>query len=164
MKRLLVLLILAAATVDVVVGVAAPTAEPAPTKIAPRVAVNGIWLGGLTSEQARSTLRSSLERPLRLSYGERRWLVRPARLGATAAVDEAVARALAARPGQRISLDVTASMPALRRYVRWLNRRFSEPARDAELVGLVNLAPSISEGAPGVAVRQDAMVRSLAQA
>ena len=161
MKRLLVVLIVAAAAVDVVVGVAAPTAEPAPARIAPAVSVTGVRIGNLTSEEARSRLRASFERSLAFVYGDRRWYVKPARLGARAAIDSAVARALTARRGERLLLDVEASAPEIRRYVRRLDRQFSVPAQDAELVGLANLSPSFSEATPGVAVRQRAVARSI---
>lgn len=158
MKRLL------AATFLLLVslGVAAPDAARKPVVIAPGVTVAGVKVGGLTSEPARTRIERAFSRPLRLVYGQKRWRISPRYLGANAAVDEAVARALRAAPRARINLRVSAARPRIRRYVRRLDRLFSRHPISSAVVGVVRGRPAFSAPRSGLAVRRSEMTDALA--
>ena len=160
MKRQVTVFVVAAA----VACAAASAAGQSPAVVAPGVSVAGVPVGGLTSEPARAKVREGFERPLRFVHEGGTWTMDPYALGGAAAVDRAIARALRAPAGARIKLSVSIAAPPVRRYVRSLARRFSYPARDAQLVGLVNLRPSLSEAEPGLRVRTDVVARTITRA
>ena len=158
MKRLL------AATFLLLVslGVAAPDAARKPVVIAPGVSVAGVKVGGMTSEPARARVERAFGRPLRLSFGKKRWRISPRYLGASAAVDDAVSRALRAGPRARVNLRVTATRPTIRRYVRRLDRLFSSDPISSAVVGFAGGRPAFSEPKAGLAVRRTEMTNALA--
>src|SRR5215212_6830901 len=84
---------------------AAPGATRMPT-IPPGVIVSGVYVGDLSSEPARQELSAEFARPIRVVGSKHRWLASPQRLGAGAAIDDAVNEALAARPGTEIAVHV----------------------------------------------------------
>jgi lipoprotein-anchoring transpeptidase ErfK/SrfK len=145
-------------------GVTAPAAGPSTVVIASGVQIAGVPVGGMTSEPARERLRVRFEQPVWFSYGKRRWGVQPWKLGAGAAVDEAVGRALRADVGEHVALRVYVGERPVRRYVVSLAKRFSRPAENARLAGLVGLAPTITRDRPGIAVRRRAMERAISHA
>jgi lipoprotein-anchoring transpeptidase ErfK/SrfK len=158
-------LVVSAFVAVVAAGTAAPAAERPAVPIALGVSVADVELGGLTSEPARMRLRAAFERPLRFLYGDERWTARPQRLGARAFVDEAVTRALRARPRTEVALPVNVQRAHLRRYVSALARRFYRPAEDAHLVELTtDLRPSIEAARPGVRVDRRATERLILRA
>jgi lipoprotein-anchoring transpeptidase ErfK/SrfK len=146
----------------VTLGVAAPDAARKPVIIAPGVTVAGVRVGGLTSEPARTRVEKAFGRPLRLAFGERRWRISPRYLGASASVDQAVAKALRAAPRARVSLQVSATSPRIRRYVRRLDRLFSREPEDAYVVGFDGSRPSFSESKDGLKVSIDQMTNAIA--
>jgi hypothetical protein len=146
----------------VTLGVAAPDAARKPVPIAPGVTVAGVRVGGLTSEPARTRIEKAFGRPLRLRFGSKRWRISPRYLGASAAIDEAVARALDARPRARVSLEVSAARPRIRRYVQRLDRLFSREPVNASVTGVVRGRPAFSPEKPGLAVRRDEMTNAIA--
>ena len=158
MKRLL------AATFLLLVslGVAAPDAARKPVVIAPGVSVAGVKVGGLTSEPARTRIERAFGRPLRLSFGQKRWRISPRYLGANAAVDDAVARALRAAPRARVNLQVTATRPRIRRYVGRLDRLFAREPISSAVVGVAGGRPAFSPPRAGLAVRRTEMTNALA--
>jgi L,D-transpeptidase catalytic domain len=158
MKRLLAATFLLLVTL----GVAAPDAARKPVVIAPGVTVSGVRVGGLTSEPARTRVEKAFARPLRLSFGQKRWRISPRYLGANAAIDEAVSRALKAGPRARVSLEVSATRPRIRRYVQRLDRLFSREPISAAVVGVSGGRPAFSEAKAGLAVRRDEMTNALA--
>jgi lipoprotein-anchoring transpeptidase ErfK/SrfK len=158
-RRFLILVVLTLAGV----GAAAPSAGRAPALVAPNVAVGGIFVGGLTSEQARARLRWAFNRPLRFVFDGRRWKVPRAVFGVQADVDEGVTRALAASPGTRLRLDVRADSARVREYARELTRRFSYPAEDAHAY-LVGLTPAIAPAKPGREVREGVLEERISRA
>jgi lipoprotein-anchoring transpeptidase ErfK/SrfK len=107
-------------------------------------------------------VRAAYERPVRFAFGPERWRVPPRKLGATPDVDGAIAQALAASPGETISLSVRLSPERIRAYVEKLNRRLFVAPQNAELAGLVDLQPSITEARAGREVRQGLMSRAIA--
>jgi lipoprotein-anchoring transpeptidase ErfK/SrfK len=157
-KRLLGAIFLLAVTL----GFAAPDAARKPVVIAPGVKVAGVSIGGLTSEPARTRVEKAFGRPLRLQFGEKRWRISPRYLGASAAVDEAIARALRAAPREQLSLKVSETRPRIRRYVRKLERLFSEDPVDATVVGVDGGRPAFSPAKDGLAVRSEEMTKAIA--
>ena len=145
-------------------GVTAPAAGPSTVVIASGVTIGGVPVGGMTSEPARERLRVRFATPVRFVYGKRRWSVQPWKLGTGTAVDEAVGRALRARPGETVDLRVYVGGRTVRRYVASLANRYGRPAVNARLAGLVGLAPTITRDRPGIAVRRRAMERVIANA
>jgi lipoprotein-anchoring transpeptidase ErfK/SrfK len=162
MVRLVKRLLAATFLLLVTLGVAAPDAARKPVVIAPGVTVAGVKVGGLTSEPARTRIEKAFGRPLRLAFGKKRWRISPRYLGANAAVDEAVARALRSSPRARVNLTVTATRPRIRRYVRRLERLFSREPVDATVTGVVRGRPSFTPAKPGRAVRRTEMTNAIA--
>ena len=145
----------------VTLGVAAPDAARKPIVIAPGVTVGGVRVGGLTSEPARTRVEKAFARPLRLRFGQKRWRISPRYLGANAAIDRAVSRALEAGPRARVSLGVSATRPPIRRYVQRLNRLFSREPVNASVVGVARGRPTFTDAKPGLAVRRDEMTNAI---
>jgi lipoprotein-anchoring transpeptidase ErfK/SrfK len=146
----------------VTLGVAAPDAARKPVTIAPGVKVAGVKVGGLTSEPARMRIDRAFGRPLRLRFGEKRWRISPRYLGANAAIDEAVARALESRPRARVALEVSSARSRIRRYVQRLDRLFSREPVNASVTGVRRGRPAFSPAKPGLAVRRDVMTNAIA--
>jgi lipoprotein-anchoring transpeptidase ErfK/SrfK len=127
--------------------------DAAPPVLVPRgVTLAGIPLGGMSAEQAQAALRPAFARPVTLFYGDRHWRLRPSRFGGKSAIAEGVAEALRAREGAALDLTTSVDVDAVHRFVSAVDKRISYPAKDAELVGLVDLVPQIKEGRPGVQV------------
>jgi lipoprotein-anchoring transpeptidase ErfK/SrfK len=158
------LFVLGVAVAAGIVGVAAPVASPPSPVIARGVLVNGVLVGGLTSEPARARLREAAARPLMLSFAGERWRVQPRALDMTAAVDAAVSNALLARADEKLSLGVRVPLVSLSRYVDRLARRLDRPARNARFVGLVRGRPALSPERTGISVRTRATARAIAAA
>ena len=158
MKRLLAATFLFLVTL----GVAAPDAARKPATIAPGVQVAGVSIGGLTSEPARTRIEKAFGRPLRLRFGSKRWRISPRYLGANAAIDKAIARALDAGPRARVSLEVSAARPRIRRYVQRLDRLFSREPVDSTVTGVVRGRPAFTRPKAGLAVRRDEMTNAIA--
>jgi lipoprotein-anchoring transpeptidase ErfK/SrfK len=157
-KRLLAAIFLLAVSL----GVAAPDAARKPVVIAPGVSVAGVKVGGLTSEPARTRIEKAFGRPLRLAFGQKRWRISPRYLGANAAVDAAVARALRSASRARVDLKVSATRPRIRRYVQHLDRLFSRDPVDAAVVGVRRGRPAFSPAKAGLAVRRSEMTNAIA--
>ena len=126
----------------------------APQAVAPGVTIGGVDVGGLTADEARAAVTSSFERPLLLLVLRHRLAIRPAKLGATAAVREAVARALVASAGTALKLGVKLSRPATGRYLAYLARHFDRKPVDAQLL-LRRLQPFVTRQRPGRALRRE---------
>ena len=136
------------------------TTTTAPRTIAPGVTIGGVAVGGLTADDARAAVTASFERPLLLLVLRHRLAVSPERIGATAAVREAVARALAAVPGTALKLRVRLSRTATGRYLAFLARRFDRRPLDARL-SLRRLLPFITRQRPGRALRRERAMASI---
>jgi lipoprotein-anchoring transpeptidase ErfK/SrfK len=157
-KRLLAAIFL----LSVTLGVAAPDAARKPAPVAPGVTIAGVKVGGLTSEPARRRVERAFGRPLRLRFGDKRWRISPRYLGASAAVDAAVARALTSRPGANVPLRVGTAKARIRKYVQRLDRLFSRDPVDATVIGASSGRPEFTEAKPGLAVRRDVMTNAIA--
>jgi lipoprotein-anchoring transpeptidase ErfK/SrfK len=132
---------------------AAPNAARTPT-IAPGVIVGGVYLGGLSSEPARSRLAADFARPIPVVYGTRRWKVSLEQLGAGAGIDRAVAKALEARPGATFGLRVRWSTKRVKQFVDAVAKGIDQPAVDASLVSVGSSGPVITDAKDGIEVRR----------
>ena len=155
-----VLLLVASAAV----GVVAPPASPPPARLAAGVIVSGVAVGGLTPERARARIRAAVARPLRFRFGARSWKATPEQLQVSFAVDEAVTAALAAAPGERLSLESRVIEARVSRYVGFLAHTFNRRPVSSRLVGLIAERPLITRSKAGLAVRRQAMVEAIASA
>ena len=145
-------------------GTAVPAAGVSLPVVPADVSVGGVDVGGLVSVQAEERLAARFSRPIRLFHGNERWSVSPARLGANAAIGDAIDGAVRAKPGTRLDLEIDVDRAAVRRYVERLDRRIARPATEAQLVGLSGLAPSFTKAKPGKRVARKAMVRQITRA
>ena len=159
MRRFGVLFVLALAGI----GASAPSAGRAPVLVAPGVSVGGIYVGHLTSEQARARLRWAFNRPVRFTFGTRNWRVSAGFLGASIDADDGVTEALRARPSTRLDAKLRIDRARVRSYVRALDGRFSYEAEDAHAY-LAGLTPVIARGKPGLEIRRDATARRIERA
>jgi lipoprotein-anchoring transpeptidase ErfK/SrfK len=142
---------------------AAPGATRMPL-VAPGVIVGGVYLGGLTSEPARVQLARDFSQSIPIVLGERRWFASQRRLGAGAAVDAAVAKALAAPAGTRFDVDVRWSPKKVSRFVAEIAKQVDRDPVDAELVSVTTAGPVISQARAGVAVRTRLLQRRVERA
>jgi hypothetical protein len=140
----------------------APSAGP-PRTIGRGVRIAGINVSGLDAGQASQQITARFGTPLRFRFGKRRWSVSTSRLGLVVAVDDAVSRALKAGSGDDIDVGVAVDRKKVRRYVAALDERFGVPVKDANLVGLVNDRPSISDSKWGRAVRRGTMTAAISR-
>ena len=132
-----------------------------PVLIARGVMLAGIPVGGMSYEQGQAAVRPAFARPLHVVFHGKRWRVWPARFGVSVAIADGVSRALDAEPGTAVPLVPEVDAAAVRAYVRTLDRRFSYPAKDAELIGLEGLVPQISDATAGRKVRVDITARRI---
>jgi lipoprotein-anchoring transpeptidase ErfK/SrfK len=147
-KRFVLFVILA----GVASGAAAPSAQRT-ASVRPGVAIGGVKLGGLTSEQARNAVSWWYNRPLRFVFYGKHWTVRPAALGASVDTDDAVQQVLKATPADHLSLRVQVDRAQIRRYVRALDGRLSVAPEDATAT-LKGVRPVIEAGKPGLALNR----------
>ena len=136
----------------VAVAAAAPSGGRPLPPLPKRVKIGGGKVGGINAERARHRVRAAFGQPLHFVFGKKRWTVQPSRVGATAAVDQAVRAGLRSKPGRWVPLHIHVNSARLGRYIRQLNGRLSRPAENAQLIGLSNLRPVISSGRPGLEV------------
>jgi lipoprotein-anchoring transpeptidase ErfK/SrfK len=156
--------IVLAGLVAVGFGTAVPAAGISLPVVPRDVQVGGVEVGGLISVQAEQRLAERFGQPIRIFSGKKVWRVWPARLGARANIQNAISRALEAKPGTVLPLDIDLRQRTVKRYVARLNRRFAKPAVDAKLVGLSNLAPKFTPAKMGREVDQPLMVRRISRA
>ena len=155
MKRFVLFVALAA----IASGAAAPSAQR--TAVVPAgVAIGGIKLGGLSSEEARNAVTWWYNRPLRFVFSGKHWSVRPAVLGASVDADDAVAQVLKARPTDHLSLRVNVNTAQVQRYVRALDGRLSYDPVDATAT-LSGLRPVIRPGKTGLELNREKTVRRI---
>jgi lipoprotein-anchoring transpeptidase ErfK/SrfK len=128
------------------------TTTPPPALIPPGVTISGIAVGGLTPEEATALVRERFEAPLPVVLDRRRRLApTPEALGASAHVDEAIARARSSQPGAALTLPVLIDGDVVRAYVLAVSRRFNRRPADAQ-VFLRHLKPVVVPDRPGVTV------------
>jgi len=130
------------------------TTAPPPSLIPPGVTISGIAVGGLSPEEATTLVQEQFDVPLRIVLDRRHRLApTPETLGATAHVDEAIARARIAEPGTALTLPVLVNGSVVRAYVLDVSRRFNRRPADAH-VFLRHLKPVVVKDRPGLTVNR----------
>jgi lipoprotein-anchoring transpeptidase ErfK/SrfK len=102
--------------------------------VADGVTVGGVSVGGLTAEEAVKAVQAAASRPVTVAFRSRAWRYAPQTLGATADVDAAVRKAVAAPRGAAVDLDVQVDELTLQRWTRRFARRFDQKTRNAAVV------------------------------
>ena len=170
MKRVGLLLLLAAGLALTVVVPAARTDTPPPATttaatgtIATGVSIAGVDVGGLTPDAAATAVQQGFAKPLELDVGSTRVYVTPDLLGATAAVQKAVERAIVAAAGTQLPLPVTVDQSMTATFVAKLAKRFDRAPTDAHLF-LRASRPFITREKPGRKLDQKRAVRDVVDA
>ena len=141
-------------------GTTTTTPTP-PALIPPGVSISGIPVGGLSPEEATEVVRERFEQPLRLVLDRRHRLApSPTAIGATAHIDEAVARARTSVPGAQVQLSVLVDGRTIRGYVLSVARRFNRRPLDAQ-VFLRHLKPVVVPDRPGLIVDRLQLTRTI---
>ena len=119
----------------------------------------------MSYEQAQAAVAPAFAKPLRLTLADKQWAVRPSRFGTSVAVSDGVARALDAKRGAAVELVPAIDAAAVQSYVRALDKRFSYPAKDAQLLGLTaGLQPRFSDPTAGQKVATGATAKRIVRA
>ncbi|MGI8420835.1 MAG: peptidoglycan binding domain-containing protein [Gaiellaceae bacterium] len=139
---------------------AVPTPPRAPRRIAVRVTVGGVPVGGLTPADAVVAVRAGFSTPLRLVYGRYRVAADPGRLGAIGLAQQAVGRARTARPGTHVKLAVSVRPGPLRSYLRRIATRIDRAPVDSTLV-LRGTRPYISPDRNGTRLDVERALRTI---
>jgi len=126
------------------------------------VTVSGARIGGLSARWADTALRSAYAQPLRIVARDRIYMAEPDAL-ARAAFRTAVRKALAARRGAALRLDVTLRRARIQAYVAWLNDTVCRPPVNTRFVRLRRLRPYLSRARAGCRVERRPLVRALAR-
>jgi lipoprotein-anchoring transpeptidase ErfK/SrfK len=158
-RRLLISILVVACVAPVLSGDAAP-----PVLVPQGVTLAGIPVGGMSYEQAQAAVAPAFSRPVRVVYGDRSWRLDRSRFGGSVALEQGVSKALDAKAGEAVPLTAEVDVPAVKDFVRALDKRISYPAKDAELIGLNGLTPEISDAEPGLQVMKVLTVKRIAQA
>jgi lipoprotein-anchoring transpeptidase ErfK/SrfK len=132
---------------------AAVRADDPPGTIATGVAIGGISVGGLTTDDATKTVQQAFDSPVELRFGATRILVTPDLLGAQAAVQPAVAEAASAPPDTVVPLSVTVDQAVTAAFMAKLAKRFDRAAVDSKLF-LRNGRPFLTKESRGVKLNQ----------
>jgi len=147
-KRLALLLFVLLAAGVFAAAVLADTAPPATTvtdttptttttpgqAIADGVAINGVDLGGLSSDQAVAAVQAAFGASLTLQFTGTTITVSPALLGVRVSADTAVARALTALPGTALTLRAGYDATKVRALIWKLATRFNRAAVSSRLL------------------------------
>jgi lipoprotein-anchoring transpeptidase ErfK/SrfK len=150
----------------VVCAAAACAAAPAstPTRIIPfGVEAAGVKIGGLSAEPARTRIEQSFRRPIVVAAGAHVVRIDPARAGAVADVDAAVAAAFAATPRSSIAVPVRYSAARAGRIVAALAKRYDRAPVDARVTGADASGPTFAAARAGRAVDQRTMRAAIEQ-
>jgi L,D-transpeptidase catalytic domain/Putative peptidoglycan binding domain len=121
---------------------------PLPLVVPENVTVGGVMIGGLTAEEATVALQGFFRRPLVLAFRGQRRETSPWHLGARTKIAATVTRALAAAPGEALTLPVRFDRDELRAYVIRVWRTWSKAPVDSK-VRLRNLRPYITRARDG---------------
>ena len=147
--RRLGIFLLAIVAAAALFGVAAPSAGRF-SRVPAGVTVGALPVGGFTSEEARALVRARLAAPIEFQLGEKTWRATAEELGVRAAVDDAIAAALAGRTGDAIEVDAAPSPPDLLRYLTRLAPTLARRPVDAHLAGLdAKLRPVVAPAVTG---------------
>jgi lipoprotein-anchoring transpeptidase ErfK/SrfK len=142
---------------------AAPAAQHS-RPIAAGVRVGSVPVGGLLAVPAREALAAQLARPVTVGYEGRTTDVAPQKLGARLDVTSAIAAALAATPGSRISVPVRTTPAKVNAVVAALAKTYDRAPVAAKVIGATAKGPEFAPARSGRAVDQKTMRAALAQA
>ncbi|HEU0303966.1 MAG TPA: L,D-transpeptidase family protein [Gaiellaceae bacterium] len=134
-----------------------------PARLARRVQIGGVHVGGLTPRAALTAVRLAARSPLVVTVAGARVTVSPSGLGVKTYAEEAVARARRARAGARVPLTVTVRGPAVRAWVARLARNRDRAVRDARVV-LEGTKPRVMPERDGYLIRREATVAAVVEA
>jgi lipoprotein-anchoring transpeptidase ErfK/SrfK len=134
-----------------------------PARLARRVSIGGVQVGGLTPAAARAAVRMAVRSPLVIAVEGERVPVSPTRLGVKAYVELAVAKARKARPGAKVQIPVTIHGDTVRAWVARMAENRDRPVRDARLV-LQNLRPTLVPERNGYVIRREPTVAAIVEA
>jgi hypothetical protein len=141
-----------------------PQSKPKlPARLARRVQIGGIHVGGLTPAAATAAVKLAARSPLVVTVDDERVTVSPKRLGVKTYVEQAVARARTAKAGARIPLVVTVRGADVRAWVAKLAGNHDREVRDARLV-LDELKPRLVPERDGYVIRREATVAAVVDA
>ena len=139
----------------------ATTTAPPPALIPPGVTISGIAVGGLTPEEATTLVQERFDLPLPVILDRHHRLAPPpSALGASARVDDAIARANIAEPGTTLTLPVVIDGRVVRAYVRSVSLRFDRRPVDAQ-VFLRHLKPFIVRDRPGLTIDRPRLTQTI---
>jgi hypothetical protein len=147
-KALVVTLLLGA-----LVAAAPAFAQTPPATIQPGVTVQGISVGGMTAEDAKTAVHAFATSPFALTFRARTLSPTPWRLGVRSYVGLAVKAALEAAADTAVPLRVSIDKEQLRHYVEKLDRLLSREPRDTH-VRLRHLRPHLSKPRNGFDILQ----------
>jgi lipoprotein-anchoring transpeptidase ErfK/SrfK len=117
--------------------------------VATGVDVVGLYLGGMTSAEARKAVRQyAATRPILISFRDESWRFAPKTLGAKVNVSETVRAALAAPAHASLTLSVDVDRKKLRRWTRAFARKFDEAMTNSEIV-LRDSRPTVTSSSTG---------------
>jgi lipoprotein-anchoring transpeptidase ErfK/SrfK len=147
-----------------------PRAKPTPkakpklsARLARRVQIGGIHVGGLTPAAALAAVKIAARSPLVVTIDDVRVPVSPNKLGVKAYVEAAVARARTAKAGASIPLRVTVRGANVRAWVAKLAAKRDREVRDARVV-LSGAHPRVLPERDGYSVRREATVAVIVEA
>jgi lipoprotein-anchoring transpeptidase ErfK/SrfK len=120
-------------------------------------------MAGLDAEQARQQVIARYSAPLRFRMRNRRWSAPTSRFALAVSAGDAVSKALRAKRGDNIDVNVEVDRAQVQSYVEALEERFGRPATNAKLVGLVNGRPAISKSSWGRSVRRRTMTDAISR-
>jgi len=142
---------------------AAVRADDTSGPIATGVAIGGVSVGGLTTQDATKTVQQAFDAPVELRFGATRILVTPDLLGATAAVQPAVDQAATAPPDTQVPLVVTVDQSVTAALMSKLAKRFDRVSVDSRLL-LRQSRPFLTKERPGLKLNQRKGVRDVVAA
>ena len=141
-----------------------PKAQPKlPARLARRVQIGGVHVGGLTPAAALAAVKVAARSPLVVTLDDVRIPVSPAKLGVKAYVEAAVARARTAKAGTSIPLHVTVRGEDVRAWVAKLAAKRDREVREARVV-LSGAHPRVVPERDGYRIRREATVAAIVEA
>jgi lipoprotein-anchoring transpeptidase ErfK/SrfK len=108
------------------------TPQPGGT-IATGVTIAGVPVGGMAAVDAAKAVQAAFDAPVQLRIAGTRVLATPDVLGATANVEKAIERAVAAPPDTNVGLPIATDGPTLSAFVAGLAKRYDRAAMDTKL-------------------------------
>jgi lipoprotein-anchoring transpeptidase ErfK/SrfK len=138
------------------------TTAPVPSVVPPGVSIGGVVVGGLAAPDARVALEEAFAQPIVLRYQKVTIQIAPERLGATAAYDRALTRAVAAAPNAVVPLLVRVQHRRIVAFLAKVAKRFERAPVDSQLF-LRGVRPVITRSQPGTRLDVGATATAVAR-